>query len=130
MKRSLVMKSKLLLFSFVCDKFIELAFELISPDLLVKYLCERNSENSPTLWSLVAFVILRNASHLTSNILLLRLLFSFGASRCVDNSCCCCWLPDPFRGMGAWRETMEPQKPGNYPGSGPKVVKRQRVAKE
>ena len=25
---------------------------------------------------------------------------------------------------------MEPQKPGNSPGSGPKVVKRQRVAKE
>ena len=23
--------------------------------------------------------------------------------------CCCCWLPDPFRGMGAWRETMEPR---------------------
>ena len=22
-------------------------------------------------------------------------------------------LPDPFRGMGAWRKTMEPQKPGN-----------------
>ena len=26
--------------------------------------------------------------------------------------CCCFWLPDPFRGMGAWRKTMEPQKPG------------------
>ena len=26
--------------------------------------------------------------------------------------------------------TMEPQKPGNSPGSGPEVVKRQRVAKE
>ena len=25
--------------------------------------------------------------------------------------CCCCWLPDPFRGMEAWRKTMEPQKP-------------------
>ena len=42
----------------------------------------------------------------------------------------CCWLPDPFRGMGAWRKTMEPQKPGNSTGSGPEVVKRQRVAKE
>ena len=38
---------------------------------------------------------------------------------------CCCWLPDPFRGMGAWRKTMEPQKPGNFPGSGPEVVERQ-----
>ena len=27
-------------------------------------------------------------------------------------------------------ETMEPQKPGNSPGPGPKVVERQRVAKE
>ena len=36
-------------------------------------------------------------------------------------------LPDPFQGMGAWRKTMEP---GNSPGSGPEVVKRQRVAKE
>ena len=44
--------------------------------------------------------------------------------------CCCCCLPDPFRGMGAWRKTMEPQKPGNSPGSGPEVIKRQRVAKE
>ena len=44
--------------------------------------------------------------------------------------CCCCWLPDPFRGMGAWRNTMEPQKPGNSPRSGPEVVQRQRVAKE
>ena len=32
--------------------------------------------------------------------------------------------------MGAWQETMESQKPGNYPGSGPEVVERQRVAKE
>ena len=44
--------------------------------------------------------------------------------------CCCCWLPDPFRGIGAWRKTMEPQKPSNSPGSGPEVVHRQRVAKE
>ena len=39
-------------------------------------------------------------------------------------------LPDPFPGMGAWRKTMEPMKPGNSPGSGPEVVKRQIVAKE
>ena len=39
-------------------------------------------------------------------------------------------LPDPFRGMEAWRMTMEPQKPGNSPGSGPEIVERQRVAKE
>ena len=38
----------------------------------------------------------------------------------------CCCLPDPFQGMGAWRKTMEPQKPANSPGSGPEVVKRQR----
>ena len=38
--------------------------------------------------------------------------------------CCCCRLLDPFRGMGAWRKTMEPQKPGNSPGSGREVVKR------
>ena len=47
-----------------------------------------------------------------------------------SSCCCCCCLPDPFRGMGAWRNTMEPQKPGNFPGSGPEVVQRQRVAKE
>ena len=46
-------------------------------------------------------------------------------------SCCCyCRLPDPFWGMGAWRNTIEPQKPGNSPRSGPEVVQRQRVAKE
>ena len=39
-------------------------------------------------------------------------------------------LPDPFGGMGAWWKTMEPQKPGNSPRSGPEVVKRQRVANE
>ena len=44
--------------------------------------------------------------------------------------CCCCCLPDPFRGMGAWRKTIEPHKPSNSPGSGPEVVERQRVAKE
>ena len=39
-------------------------------------------------------------------------------------------LPDPFRGMGACRKTMEPQNPGNSPGPGPEVVKRRRVTKE
>ena len=39
-------------------------------------------------------------------------------------------LPDPFRGMGAWRKTMEPQNPGNSPGYGPEVVERRRVAKQ
>ena len=39
-------------------------------------------------------------------------------------------LSDPIRGMGAWRKTMEPQKPGNSPRPGPEVVGRQRVAKE
>ena len=28
----------------------------------------------------------------------------------------------PLPRDGAWRKTMEPQKPGNYPGSGPEVV--------
>ena len=40
-------------------------------------------------------------------------------------------LPGSFRGMGAWRKTMELQKPGNSPGSGPEVVEtesRQRVS--
>ena len=32
--------------------------------------------------------------------------------------------------MGAWQKTMESQKPGNSPGSGPEVVERQRVAKD
>ena len=40
------------------------------------------------------------------------------------------FLHDPFRGMGAWRKTMEPQKPGNSPGPGPVVIDRQRVTKE
>ena len=39
-------------------------------------------------------------------------------------------LPDPFRGMGAWPKTMQPQMPGNSTGHGPEVVKRQRVPKE
>ena len=32
------------------------------------------------------------------------------------------FLSDPFRGMGAWRKTMEPQKPGNYPGHGTEIA--------
>ena len=39
-------------------------------------------------------------------------------------------LPDPYRRMGTWQNTMEPQKPGNSPGPGTEVVKRQRVNKE
>ena len=39
-------------------------------------------------------------------------------------------LPDPFRGMEAWQKTMEPQKPVNSPGLGPRVVGKWRVAKE
>ena len=37
-------------------------------------------------------------------------------------------LPDSFRGMAAWRKTMEPQKLGNSPGSGPEVIEGQRVS--
>ena len=32
--------------------------------------------------------------------------------------------------MGAWGKIMEPQKLGNSPGPGPKVVERQKVVKE
>ena len=32
------------------------------------------------------------------------------------------FLSDPFRGMGAWRKTMWPQKPGNYSGPGTEIV--------
>ena len=39
-------------------------------------------------------------------------------------------LPDPFRGMGTWWKTMEPQKPNNSPRPGPEVVKKQRVSEE
>ena len=39
-------------------------------------------------------------------------------------------LLDPFRGMGAWWKDMEPQKPANSQGPGPKVVKRHRVPKK
>ena len=45
-----------------------------------------------------------------------------GMSR--PSCCCCCCLPDPFREMEAWRKTIESQKPGNSPGSGPEVVER------
>ena len=62
----------------------------------------------------------------------------FRGSRCLSwFYCFCCYrhfllllLPDAFRGMGAWRRTMEPQKPGNSAGPGPEVVKTQRIAKE
>ena len=36
--------------------------------------------------------------------------------------------PDPFRWMGAWRKTMEPQKQGNYSPPAPEAVEKQRVA--
>ena len=39
-------------------------------------------------------------------------------------------LPDRFRRIGAWRNSMEPQKLGNCPGPRPEIVERQRVAKE
>ena len=39
-------------------------------------------------------------------------------------------LPDSFRGMGAWRKTMEPKKLSNSAGTKPEVVDRQTVAKE
>ena len=38
-------------------------------------------------------------------------------------------LLDPRRWMGAGRETMEPQKPGNSPRSGPEFVDKQRITK-
>ena len=34
--------------------------------------------------------------------------------------------PHPFRGMGAWRKTINSQKPGNSPAPGTEVVKRDR----
>ena len=37
-------------------------------------------------------------------------------------------LPNVFRGMGARRKTMKPQKQGNSPRPEPQVVERQRVA--
>ena len=36
----------------------------------------------------------------------------------------------PFRRMEAWRNTLEPQKSGDFPGPGPEIVERQRVVKE
>ena len=49
----------------------------------------------------------------------------------IASPCCfCCCFPDPFREMGAWQKTVEPQNLGNSPGSGPEVVEKQRVAKE
>ena len=39
-------------------------------------------------------------------------------------------LTDPFRGMGTWQKTMEPQKLGNPPRQGSEVVESHRVAKE
>ena len=62
--------------------------------------------------------------------------FLGGSSNVVLEVGCCLkclsllLLPDPFREMGAWRKTMECQKLGNSPEPGPKVVERQRVAKE
>ena len=32
--------------------------------------------------------------------------------------------------MGSWQNTLEPQKPGNCPGSGTEIIQRQRVTKE
>ena len=39
-------------------------------------------------------------------------------------------LLDPFRGMGAWRKTFEPQKPGNSQGPGPEIVESRIIVKE
>ena len=39
-------------------------------------------------------------------------------------------LSDPFQGVGAWRNTMELQKPDNSPRPGPEIAKKQRVAQE
>ena len=38
-------------------------------------------------------------------------------------------LPDPFQGMGAWQETMEPQNPGNCPGPRAEGVQRRSCKK-
>ena len=56
--------------------------------------------------SLIRFVIkqLQHLKYRNRNVLLLLL------------------LPDPFRGMEAWRKTIEHQKPGNSLRSGPEVV--------
>ena len=55
---------------------------------------------------------------------------AFAAAHRSDKDVLLLLLPDPFRGMRAWRKTMEPQKPGNSPSPGPAIVERQRVAKE
>ena len=39
-------------------------------------------------------------------------------------------VAQPFPRNGAWRKTMEPQKPGNSSGPAPEFVKKQRVVKE
>ena len=39
-------------------------------------------------------------------------------------------LPDHFKDMWGWRNTIKPQKPPDFPGSGSEVVDRQRVAKK
>ena len=39
-------------------------------------------------------------------------------------------LPNSFRGMGTWWDTMKPQKRGSFPRPGPDVVERKAVAKE
>ena len=39
-------------------------------------------------------------------------------------------LLDPFRGVGAWRKTIEPQNPGNSPEPGPEVLEKLKVSKE
>ena len=38
--------------------------------------------------------------------------------------------PDPFPRMGAWRKTMEPQKPSNFTGCRPEIIERHRVVKK
>ena len=38
-------------------------------------------------------------------------------------------LPEPFHGMGLWRENIESQKPDNSPGLRPDVVKGEKVVK-
>ena len=38
-------------------------------------------------------------------------------------------LANPLRGMGAWWKIMEPKKQDNFPGPGPEVLERPRVAK-
>ena len=56
--------------------------------------------------------------------------FSVAAGAPTFHSALLLLLPEPFRGMGAWRKTMEHQKPGKSPGLDPEVLERQRVVKE